>query len=53
MRRFILPVVSVVIGIVTSRGLQYAGVAPLLAKSIAIGVVIVFIALVWRKRAAV
>lgn len=53
MRRFILPIVSVLIGILTSRSLQYVGVAPLVAKLIAIGVVIVFIALVWRKRAAV
>ena len=52
MRKFVKPLISVIAGMATSWGLQYAGVAPLYAKLAGLAVVGVVLAVFWRRSAA-
>lgn len=51
MKRFLVPLVSVLIGVAVSRGLQLAGMAPLYAKLCGLGAVAMVIVADWQWKA--
>jgi hypothetical protein len=53
MKRFLVPLLSVALGIATSQGLQLAGVAPLWAKVAGLAVVLAVIVADWQRKARV
>ena len=51
MKRFLVPLLSVALGIATSQGLQFAGVAPLWSKAAGLLVVLGVVVIDWQRKA--
>jgi hypothetical protein len=52
MRKYLKPASAVVAGMAASLSLQYAGVEPFYAKLAGLAVVVVVLAIFWRRSAA-